>query len=102
MLLAAVAEPGRPLIPDGTEVLAGLELGGVPVATALSLVTGLPGSLRPQGGQALRHRQLAEGAAVDGRRVLVVEDVITTGGQVVDLHRRAARARRQGRPGRCA
>jgi orotate phosphoribosyltransferase len=27
--------------------------------------------------------KLAEGADVDGRRVLVVEDVVTTGGQVV-------------------
>ncbi|HZI98960.1 MAG TPA: hypothetical protein VFD41_15670 [Actinomycetales bacterium] len=31
-----------PLVPPGTKVLAGLELGGVPVATALSLATGLP------------------------------------------------------------
>ena len=42
VLLGAVADLAARLIPDGTEVLAGLELGGVPVATALSLVTGLP------------------------------------------------------------
>jgi orotate phosphoribosyltransferase len=30
------------LIPEGTEVLAGLEMGGIPVVTALSQVTGLP------------------------------------------------------------
>ena len=31
-----------PLVPAGTEGLAGLELGGVPLATMLSSVTGLP------------------------------------------------------------
>ncbi len=41
-LLHAVADLAAPLVPEGTELLAGLELGGVPVATALSLRTGLP------------------------------------------------------------
>src|SRR5687767_6910299 len=41
-LLRDVADAAVALIPAGTEVLAGLELGGVPVATALSLATGLP------------------------------------------------------------
>ena len=40
--LAAIAEAAAPLVPGGTEVLAGLELGGVPIATALSLRTGIP------------------------------------------------------------
>lgn len=30
------------LIPEGTEVLAGLEMGGIPIAAALSLETGIP------------------------------------------------------------
>lgn len=42
VLLAAIAAAAAPLVPAGTELLAGLELGGVPVATALSLRTGLP------------------------------------------------------------
>ena len=41
-LLGRIAEALVPLLPAGTEVLAGLELGGVPIATALSLRTGLP------------------------------------------------------------
>ena len=40
-LLREVVAHAVPLIPAGTEVLAGLELGGVPFATALSLATGL-------------------------------------------------------------
>jgi orotate phosphoribosyltransferase len=41
-LLRAIAEHLEALIPPETDALAGLELGGVPLATALSLRTGLP------------------------------------------------------------
>jgi orotate phosphoribosyltransferase len=82
-ILRDVAEQLVPLVPDDTEVLAGLELGGVPVATALSLATGLPAAFVRKEAKAYGTAKLAEGADVAGRRVLVVEDVITTGGQVV-------------------
>jgi orotate phosphoribosyltransferase len=84
VLLAAIAEAAVPLIPSGTDVLAGLELGGVPVATALSLRTGLPAAFVRKQAKAYGTRNLAEGVDVDGRRVLVVEDVVTSGGQVVE------------------
>ena len=82
-LLAAIAEHAEALIPPDTEVLAGLELGGVPVATALSLRTGLPLAMVRKQAKEYGTMKLAEGVEVAGRRVLVVEDVITTGGQVV-------------------
>jgi orotate phosphoribosyltransferase len=41
-LLRRIAEALAELVPDGVDALAGLELGGVPLATALSQVTGLP------------------------------------------------------------
>jgi orotate phosphoribosyltransferase len=81
-LLLAVAELAAPLVPEGTEILAGLELGGVPVATALSMVTGLPQVLVRKTAKTYGTAKLAEGPELAGRRVLVVEDVITTGGQV--------------------
>ena len=93
-LLRAVAEAAAPLIPADTEVLAGLELGGVPVATALSLTTGLPVAFVRQEAKQYGTAKLAEGADIAGRRVLIVEDIITTGGQVVlsarDLRERGA------------
>jgi len=93
-LLRDVAELMVPLIPAGIEVLAGLELGGVPVATALSLSTGLPTAFVRKEPKTYGTAKLAEGADIEGRRVLVVEDVITTGGQVIasteDLRARGA------------
>jgi orotate phosphoribosyltransferase len=83
VLLADVAAAMVPLLPGGTEVLAGLELGGVPIATALSLRTGLPAAFVRKEAKQYGTARLAEGAEIAGRRVTVVEDVITTGGQVV-------------------
>jgi orotate phosphoribosyltransferase len=93
-LLRRIASELAPLIPPATEVLAGLELGGVPVATALSFETGLPAAFVRKVAKTYGTARLAEGAEVGGRRVLVVEDVVTSGGQVVasteDLRRLGA------------
>lgn len=83
MLLRAVAEHAAPLVPAGTQALAGLELGGVPVATALSLLTGLPQVMVRKKAKAYGTAKLAEGPPISGKRLLVVEDVVTTGGQVL-------------------
>lgn len=82
-LLREIAAAMAPLVPAGTEVLAGLEMGGIPIATALSLHTGLPAAFVRKEAKKYGTARLAEGAAIEGRRVCVVEDVITTGGQVV-------------------
>lgn len=82
-LLGEIADALVPLVPAGTEVLAGLEMGGIPIATALSMRTGLPVAFIRKQAKAYGTARLAEGADVDGRQVTVVEDVITTGGQVV-------------------
>lgn len=86
-LLRAVADQLSQLVPDDIEVLAGLELGGVPVVTALSLATGLPAAFVRKVAKPYGTAKLAEGAAVEGRTVLLVEDVITTGGQVAESTR---------------
>jgi orotate phosphoribosyltransferase len=82
-LLRSLVEALAPLVPDGTEVLAGLELGGVPLAVMLSQVTGIPAAFVRKQAKPYGTRRLAEGADVEGKRVLVVEDVVTSGGQVV-------------------
>mgnify|MGYP006290778267 FL=1 len=82
-LLGEIADAMVPLIPMGTEVLAGLEMGGIPIATALSMRTGIPAAFVRKEAKQYGTAQLAEGTDVAGRTVTVVEDVITTGGQVV-------------------
>lgn len=82
-LLSDIAEAMVPLLPANTEVLAGLELGGVPIATALSLRTGIPAAFVRKQAKTYGTARLAEGADIAGKAVTVIEDVITTGGQVV-------------------
>lgn len=93
-LLQAIAQLLLPLIPNDTEILAGLELGGIPVVTALSIASGLPAVFVRKSAKAYGTAKLAEGPDIAGRKLLIVEDVVTTGGQIVlsaaDLRERGA------------
>lgn len=82
-LLDRIAARLAPLVPAGTEVLAGLEMGGIAVVTALGRYADLPCAFVRKTAKPYGTARLAEGAEVAGRRVLVVEDVVTSGGQVV-------------------
>jgi orotate phosphoribosyltransferase len=82
-VLRAVTEHLYKLIPKGTEVLAGLELGGIPIAVDLSQITGLPTVFVRKEPKTYGTSKLAEGAEINGKTVLIIEDIITTGGQVV-------------------
>lgn len=78
-LLRALAELMATLLPPQTEVLGGLDLGGLPIATVMSQVTGLPGVLvrarrRPYGGQ-----RFVEGVDCTGRMVVLVGDTLSPG-----------------------
>lgn len=81
-LLRAVAAELAGLLPAEVEVLAGLQLGGVPLAAALSLQTGLPAVYVRLQRKAYGTGRISEGVAVRGRAVAVIEDVVTTGGQI--------------------
>ena len=86
-LLARVVEEMVPMLPPDTELLGGLELGGVPIATILSARTGLPAMFVRKQAKEYGTRKLAEGGDggdPTGRRITLIEDVITTGGAVRD------------------
>lgn len=82
-LLREVAARMARLLPEGVDRLAGLEMGGIPLATAISLETGLPVIFVRKKAKEYGTCNLAEGGFQAGERVAVIEDVITTAGQVV-------------------
>ena len=82
-ILAGVAEGLAEIVPDGFDYLAGLELGGIPLATALSLKTGKPCLYVRKAAKPYGTSNLVEGGYPEGTRAVVIEDVITSGGQVV-------------------
>jgi orotate phosphoribosyltransferase len=83
-LLREVVDAMVPFVPAGTELLGGLELGGIPLATLLGQVTGLPVLFVRKEAKAYGTRKLVEGANCAGRNVTLVEDVISTGGAVIN------------------
>lgn len=82
-LLADIAAALAEHVPEDIDAIAGLELGGVPLATALSLHTSIPARFVRKEPKPYGTRQLAEGGDVAGERLLVVEDVVTSGGQLI-------------------
>lgn len=82
-LLRQIAEQMKALIPPGTEALAALEMGGIPVGTALSLATGLPCAFIRKEAKEYGTCQFAEGFSIRGKKLCIIEDVITSGGQVL-------------------
>jgi orotate phosphoribosyltransferase len=80
-LLRRIAGALAALVPGGVQRLAGPVLGAVPLVTALSLETGLPMVIvRTEGPKDYGTSKHIEGALASGERVLLIEDVVTTGG----------------------
>lgn len=84
VLLRAIAERMATLVPPDTEILAGLEMGGIPVVTALSRETGLPACYIRKKPKQHGTAKYAEGPALIGKNVLIVEDVVSSGGAILD------------------
>ncbi len=82
-LLRDIAKALAPLVPSDTEYLGALEMGGIPIATALSFETGIPVVFVRKQAKEYGTCKFAEGPSINGKRLTLVEDVITTGGQVV-------------------
>lgn len=83
VLLRNVAEAMVGLLPD-CDVLAGMEMGGIPIVTVMSQITGLPAVFVRKAPKEYGTRKAVEGVPVVGRRVVAVEDVMTTAGALVN------------------
>ncbi|WP_460540887.1 orotate phosphoribosyltransferase [Glycomyces halotolerans] len=99
VMLRRIAEAMAPHVPaHGVDALAGLETGGIPLAVMLSQVTGVPALFVRKQAKTYGTCRLAEGGDVEGRSLLIIEDVVTSGGAVLDavaeLRRRGATVQR--------
>ena len=65
------------------DVLAGMEMGGIPLVTVLSQISGLPAVFVRKAAKEYGTRKAVEGISVHGLRVVAVEDVVTTAGALV-------------------
>lgn len=83
-LLCEIAHQLVNFIPENIDVLAGLEMGGIPIATALSLQTGIPQVFVRKEAKTYGTCKLAEGGDIRGKHLLIVEDVVTSGGAIIN------------------
>jgi len=69
--------------PQNYDILGGLEMGGISIATILGQITGKPVVFVRKEAKSYGTCKLAEGIDFKNKRMCIVEDVITTGGQVI-------------------
>lgn len=81
-ILKTIAEKMKPFVTE--KKIAGMELGAVPIAVALSLEMNLPYLIIRKGKKEYGTGKRIEGRLSKGERVLVVEDVLTSGGSALD------------------
>lgn len=83
-LLLNIAAQMKELVPKDIDALAGLEMGGIPVATALSLQTDIPCVFVRKEAKEYGTCRIAEGfETLQQKRLCIIEDVVTTGGQIL-------------------
>ena len=83
-ILSKIAKEMSRLIPENIDLIAGLEMGGIPICTALSLHTGYHTLFVRKKAKQYGTAKLAEGEEFKGKKVCIIEDVVTTGGQIIE------------------
>lgn len=80
--LKQIAKDMAPLA-NGYDMLAGMELGAVPLVVALSLETNIPYVIVRKEKREHGTGKQIEGSSIEHKKVLIVEDVTTSGGSVL-------------------
>jgi orotate phosphoribosyltransferase len=86
-LLNSITEYLSEMLPDNVNRLAGMEIGAVPLVTALSLRTSLPFVIVRKARKIYGTARLVEGRLNKDDIVTLIEDVVTTGKQALDAVR---------------
>jgi orotate phosphoribosyltransferase len=91
-ILRRIAASFAERIPPETDRIAGPELGGVALAVALSLAIGLPFVIVKKAMKGYGTSRIVEGELHRGERLVIVEDVITSGAQAIHAARQVERS----------
>ena len=83
LLLQEIAQGLSQFVPPNTDALAGLEMGGIPIATLLSQITGIPALFVRKTPKDYGTCKFVEGGEVEKRKLVIVEDIVTSGGQII-------------------
>lgn len=86
-ILKALGKMFAGYVEDSTTLIAGAELGGVSLAAATSMASGKPFVIIRNARKDYGTSKPFEGKLSDGDQVLLVEDIATTGGQVLEAAR---------------
>lgn len=81
-VLGAICQAMAERLPE-CDYVAGIEVGGIPLATGVSLASGKPLLIVRKAAKTYGTERLIEGADPAGKRVVLIEDVVTTAGQIV-------------------
>ena len=76
--LSVIGDRIAKLIPAGTQRLAGIEIGSIPLAAVASVKSGMPFVVVRKATKGYGTNKLIEGVWQKGEKVFVVEDVVTT------------------------
>lgn len=76
--LSVIGDRIAKLIPSGTQRLAGIEIGSIPLAAVASVKSGMPFVVVRKATKGYGTNKLIEGVWQPGEKVFVVEDVVTT------------------------
>jgi len=86
-VLQELAELAAEALPEGTDRVAGAELGGVPLAAAVSIAANVPSLFVRNQKKDYGTSQRFEGVLEEGDGVVLLEDIATSGGQAVEAAR---------------
>lgn len=92
-LLLSIAKRISEMLPESFDLLAGLEMGGIPIATAIALNIKKELVFVRKKAKKYGTCKIVEGGSISGKKIVIIEDVVTSGGAVIDA---AIELRKQG------
>ena len=82
-IIREIGEEMSRLLPSQVDAIAGLEMGGIPIATIISQIVNVPTLFVRKKAKEYGTRKLVEGGDVQDKKIVIIEDVVTSGGQIL-------------------